>query len=323
VTTQSRYQLRSLSLGEILDESFILFRESWLKLIVFQFFIFVPTAIIEILVIRYIGSLALNYLNTGATSEEWGGGALVYLLSGVMSIFVIQMIVAPVVGCVLTKAIADSYLSKRWGMRELVNAGIKYAMPAIGLGVLVAGIWILAISIPAFMGFSLAYVVVSTGSVSGLLTFVLYGLMAIIFGIPALLGGVYVNLRFALAFCVMVLEDKKIVDSLSRSARLMSGRYWNAFSLWFVMFLISILLGFVATLFVPSPSFEMLQSAQLRDLVPQLVSSQSISTVLSEFMGMFSRTFIVICWTLYYFSTRCRREAFDLVVLSKSFMKRP
>lgn len=323
MTTESRYQLRSLSLGEILDESFILFRESWLRLIVFQLFVFIPTAIIEVLVIRYLGSLALGYLDTGAADEGWGGGALVFLLSGALIIFTIQMIVAPVVGCVLTKAISDSYLSNSWGMRELVDAGKRYALPAVGLGVLVAVVWVLAICIPAAIGVSLAYIGVTTGGVSGVLTLVLYGLVAFVFGIPALLAGVYVNLRFALAFCVMVLENKGILESLTRSAKLMSGRYWEAFSLWFVMFLISILLGFVATLFVPSPSFEMLQSAKLRELVPQLVSSQSISTVLSEFMGMFSRTFIVICWTLYYFSTRCRREGFDLVMLSKNLVKGP
>ena len=322
MTTEHRYQIRSLTLGEILDESFILFRDSWFRLVVFQLVVFIPTAVIEVLVIRYVGQLALNFLDAGDPTEGWGSAAFIFLLGGAVAILVIQMIVAPVVGCVLTKVIADTYLSKKWGMRELVNAGKKYALQAIALGFAVALIWLLALGVPTIVGGLLAYVGITSGGVSGVLTLVLFGLIALSFGIPALLAGVYVNLRFTLAFCVMVLEDKGVVDSMTRSARLMSGKYWEAFSLWFVMFLISILLGLVATLFVPSPSFEMLQSAKLRELVPQLVSSQSISTILSEFMGMFSRTFIIICWTLYYFSTRCRREAFDLVLLSKTFSKR-
>ena len=96
----------------------------------------------------------------------------------------------------------------------------------------------------------------------------------------------------------------------------MAGRYWAALGLWVVVIVVGLLLGFVASAFVPSPSFEVLDPDRLRQILPELVRSQTVSTILGEATGMVTRTYGVVAWTLFYFSARCEREGFDLAHLA-------
>ena len=322
VNSTDSYQIRVLTLGELLDEAYILFRRNWMRLVGFQLIVFVPTALLEVFIIDTFGKSVMTYLNASDAPDPWGMNPILFILGGVAAVLLIQIIVAPVVGCVLTQAVADTYLSRAWGLKDLWRTFVKYAWPAVIMGGLMALIWFLSAVGPIIIAASLGAWAIQTGMVSGLTTLLMAGVLALVFGIPAVFAGVYVNLRFMLAFNAMVLEDKPVLESFQRAAQLMKGRYWQGFSLWFVMFLIAILLGFMSTVFVPSPSFEMLESERIKEIFPQLVDSQILSTVLGEFMGMFSRTFIVIGWTLFYFSIRCRTEGFDLLVLSERFSKR-
>ena len=315
------YQIRVLTLGELLDESYLLFRRNWLRLVSFQLIVFIPTALLEVFVIKRFGAMVMAYLESTNEGDPWGLNPILFVLGGVATVLLIQIVVAPIVGSVLTKAVADTYLSREWKLADLWDTFVKYASAAVLMGVIMALLWCLVTVGPMLMAAGLFYWGFTAGFVSGLSTLLYAGVLALVFGVPAVFAGVYINLRYMLAFNAMVLEEKSVLESFGRAAQLMKGRYWQGFSLWFVMFLIAVLLGFMATAFVPSPSFELLESERIREILPQLIDSQIMSTILGEFMGMFSRTFIVIGWTLFYFSIRCKSEGFDILVLAERFSK--
>jgi hypothetical protein len=316
------YQIRTLTLGELLDEAYLLFRHTWLKLVAFQLIVFVPTAMVEVYVIRSVGRWVMAYLSATDYADPWGLNPMLFMASGLLVVLLIQMIMAPVIGAVLTQAVADSYLSKNWGLQRLIETFLRYAKSAFVMGMVLTLVWLVCTVLPLIMAGSLAFWAVQSGLIAGLPVLLLLAVLGLVFGLPAMFAGLYVNLRFMLSFNALVLEDMDIWSSFRRSSTLMRNRYWQGFSLWLVLFLIAILLGLVATAFVPTPSFELLEPDRIREIFPQLVEAQVMSTVLGEFMGMFSRTFVVIAWTLFYFSIRCRDEGFDILILSARFSKR-
>lgn len=312
------FEIRTLTLGEILDEAYVLFRGAVWRLVVFQLILFIPTAIVEVLAIRAIGAQLIELLRT--RDEALFMATLLITGAGFGAVFVIQVLIAPVIGVGLTKAVADTYLSKKWTVGGLLKVTITYAGRAIGVGMVLTSLLLATIAIPAGVAVAIAYSV--WGSLSpgeAVLVLVVFGLLA---GLPAVAGAVYLSLRYALAFAALVVEDIDVRTALHRSAALMRGRYWSGLGLWLVLFLVSLIIGFAATMFVPSPSWETDDIDRIRQILPQLVESQMLLTIFSDAAGMFTRTYVIIAWTLFYFSERCRREGLDLLMLARRFSGR-
>jgi len=281
VNVDDPYQIRALTLGELLDEAYIIFRRTWLKLVAFQLLIFVPTVAVEIYVIKGFGRWVMAYLNASGYSDPWGLNPIIFMTGGLLAVLLIQMIVAPVIGSVLTQAVADTYLSRTWGIKGLVHTFVRYSRPAIAMGLLLSLIWSLCVIVPIVLAGAGAYWAVESGMIAGLRILLLLAVLGLVFGVPAVFAGVHVNLRFMLGFNALVLENKGVWASFRRSAQLMRGRYWQAFSLWLVLVLIAILLGVLATAFVPTPSFELLEPDRIREIFPALIHAQVMSTILS------------------------------------------
>ena len=55
---------------------------------------------------------------------------------------------------------------------------------------------------------------------------------------------------------------------------------------------------------------------EIRRLLPQLIRAQILSAILGQAIGVLTHTYSLICWTLFYFSTRCEKEGFDLAYLA-------
>lgn len=311
------FEIRALTLGEVLDDAFDLFRRSIVPLILFQLVAFVPTAIAEVVIIAAAGEAAGDLIRSGGDAAL-AGPAMVALLGG-GAVLAIQVVIAPLIGVGLTSAVADTYLSKPWSVKQLFGVAYKYAARSIVLGGVLLVLIMLVVVLPIAVAGSAAYAMWSGGAVEGPTTILLIVVASLVAGMPVLFGAIYINIRYALAFVALVVEDAPVLASLKRSAALMKGRYWSGFGLWLVLFLVGLLLGFAASLFAPAPAFETLDPDQLRQLLPQIVRSYTLRTVLGEAMGMFTRTFAIIAWTLFYFSSRCQAEGFDLVLLAERF----
>ena len=311
------FEVRSLTLGELLDESFVLFRRAWVRLIAFQLVAFVPTAIAEILVITALGDLFADLIRV--RGQDFVAGPILMAAAGAVAVIAVQILVAPLVGVALTRAVADTYLSRAWTVLGLLRVAAQYALRAIGVGIVLLVLLLLVAAVPTVLT---SWVALSLWSGAGLdsagrVLLVVVG--ALLAGLPVVAVGVYITLRYMLSFATLVVEDASVITAFRRSAELMKGRYWAGFGLWGILMLVSILLGFAASMFVPSPSFETFDPDQVRQILPQLVDAQIVTTLLSEAMGMFTRTYGTIAWTLFYFSARCEREGFDLMVLARRF----
>lgn len=108
--------------------------------------------------------------------------------------------------------------------------------------------------------------------------------------------GIIAMLWFALATQVVVLEGRSGFDALKRSRELMKGNMGKLFGLGFVVFLINAAVAAGAA-FVPQPHVQTILTA----------FAQGLNTLLS------SATAVV-----FYFSTRCQHENFDLTLLAES-----
>jgi len=312
-------EIRTLTLGETLDEAYLLFRGAIWRLVVFQLLVFVPTAFVEIVAIRTVGQQLIELLRT--RDEALLSATLLMSLGGFGAVLFIQILVAPVIGVGLTRAVADTYLSRKWSVLGLFKVIASYAPRAMGLGLVLTLMLFAALAIPA--GLATLAVWASWASLSHAEALLLITVAGLLAGAPAIAASIYLSLRFALAFAALVVEEVGVFESLKRSASLMAGRYWSGFGLWLVLFLVSLVIGFAATMLVPSPSWETDDIDRIRQVLPQLVESQMLLTLFSDAAGMFTRTYVIIAWTLFYFSERCRKEGFDLVVLAKRFGKGP
>lgn len=130
----------------------------------------------------------------------------------------------------------------------------------------------------------------------------------ILFG-AALFGGVILLVVpailclfwFALATQVVILEGKNGFAALKRSKQLMKGGMAMVFVLWLLLGSINVGITFGAA-FVPQQHLAVIGS----------VFAQAVSTILA------SAAFVV-----FYFSSRCRHENFDLTLLAESIGQQP
>ena len=119
----SRFEIRALTLGEILDEAFILFRGAAVRLVVFQLIAFIPTALVEVWLIRAIARRALTLMQMSEGPDLMQ--VMATALFGALAVLLIQLMVAPVVGVALTRAVADNYIDRTWSFRGVVGFAVR------------------------------------------------------------------------------------------------------------------------------------------------------------------------------------------------------
>jgi hypothetical protein len=311
----AKFEIRKLTIGEILDEAFKVYRHGFWRFLLFQLVIYGPSITVFALVINMGGNSLIDLLDTSELPAL--SSLLIPLSLAVAALLFIHGVVGPISSVALCSGVADTYLSKPWSIGSIARDALGKAARAISVGAVYFLIVIAGYTLPIlfFAGgtFLLLGGNIAEIGVAGLAILVL---ATVVGGCLAIVVGTYVNLRFSIALTAVALEDAEFSRAFSRSSELLKKGYGQGLGLFLILVAFNVLGGVMIGAFVPSPSFEGLDAEALKALIPPLIRSQIISSIGSQVIGMLVGTYAAIAWTLYYFSQRCEKEGFDLSYLA-------
>lgn len=274
-----RARLRPMGVGDILDETFRLYRENFTLFVATCAVIEVPLQIIltalsfgMLSALQPIANLqgipAQNYTPAqvnalvGGASAAGGLGLLIALLA---------LVASALVGAALAVAISNRYLGRP------VTVGMAYSAAGNRLGsVLVALIWAFIRLIPLIL------------------------LSVILIGIPFL---VYFFVAWSLIPQAIMLEGTSGIGASRRSRELISGYWWKSFGLIVVVAVLLAILSRIPLLIIDS-------------IVSSTVGGLGARTVLEGIVnfivGVLTMPIQATALTLLFYDLKIRKEAFDL-----------
>jgi membrane-anchored glycerophosphoryl diester phosphodiesterase (GDPDase) len=314
-------ELRPLSLGELLDRTFTVYRGNFA---VFAGIMAIPAALgipITYLVIQFDSTMLANPASGVPTNPAEVFGRLGLLIGFFLAASLVYTLVYSIIVAAMTHAISESYLghkstiveayrSVRGKVWRLFGVALNILVRLIGIAFLVSGvvgmiggllIGVTAVAIP----FRSAEAQMVVGIAVIIMALLVYALI--------IAGIVYVGLRYAVAVPALALENLGVLASIRRSVQLTKGRRGQIF----VAVLLGFLINLVGSMVFYLPFSLPMTIMMMRDhAVPAWLSmvgavSAAIGTCLTSPIFMI---ILVLC----YYDTRVRKEAFDLQFLMAS-----
>lgn len=282
--------LRPLRLGELLDRAIRLYRANFLTFIGIIAVVYVPLTVLQIASGALLGSSLDDVARSNNPQELFTNYA--YWL-GILSTIVVGLVqfilVQGIATGALTRAVADNYLGKKTGILEAYR-GIGKSWVSL-LGALLFLILVLFVIIVWWI------VIPCLGWVTGL------GMMLFVSAV--------VN---PLVPPVVVLENKRAIESIQRAWNLARRRFWPVLGYVIVLALFSLLVvnGPVAiTNLILAQAFQ-----SFGDPVTQVVLTAIIQGLISLVFVLLYYPLQMTAFTLIYFDLRVRTEGFDIALLT-------
>lgn len=285
------YELRPLTLGELLDRTFSLFRS--------RFWLFAgisaSAAAIE-LVVAGSGRVILHHYTTNPQVLYTGAMGVTYLGSFIYFFF---YCVTQAATC---WAMSEVYLSRPATIASSLRAvrGKWYAWIGIAIWQAWSSAWpFLALFVPFVIFVSLKFVVPGAGGV-------LLGILAFAGIIGAAVYGAIAYIRNSLAIPAKIVEGMTVRKAMRRSKDLADGAKGRIFVLGLIVWALFVVAGMLQMPFTMITLMARGQSHIFSEMAVLLIMfvGRSVITPIAS---------IGLC--LIYFDQRVRREAFDLEVL--------
>jgi hypothetical protein len=282
----ARYELRPLSVGEILDRIFSLYRA--------HFWFFVGLSALAAAVSAGTGILRLVYQHfSGITAAS----PSFVLINGVIGLVqaVLYLVAYSVTLAATTSAVHSLYLGNPTSLQMALATARKMWLRCLGISFWQAwsGMWVtLFLVVPmvtlAFLNRPALVILLGIGVFAS----VIYGVIA--------------YLRNSLAVPAAVIEDLGVRAAMRRSKRLAAGSIGRIF----LMLLLFYVLMMVAGLIEAPLAFIILRSPAAERLIMQALIL-AINFIATSIVGPIAA--IGLC--LFYFDERIRREGFDIEML--------
>ena len=276
--------LRPLGLGEILDVGIKLYLRHWRPLMLCVVGLVLPAQVLTVLALLSVSPDVLDPTTSGAALEP-GDEEAVLVAYGITSL--LQGLVYAIATAACFKAVSDAYVGAEPGARRSLAFAVKALPRLLLLGLL----------------FILGFTVVFGG-------LALLGPVALAAGLMLLLVPlVWLLISWSLAVPALLFEGGSPWSALSRSFRLVKGRWWQIFG---VLVVGVILVGFLAGILQAILQYVPAVLAD-GDQVVLAVAAIVAGTVGSVITTPFTAAVV----TLLYFDQRVRREGFDLRQLAE------
>jgi len=287
----SGYDLRPLSVGEVLDRVFSLYRSHFWLLVGLSALSSGVLSVVEIL--RLI-LLHFSSFKAGSPAYNIVIGAMALVQMGAYLIAYSLTIAAT------TSAVNALYLGEPTSLGAALRGARRLWLRSMGISLWQgwSAVWsflLLLLLIPLWLALK--------GGVAGAF---LIGALAVLGGIAGVVYSVIAYLRNSLAIPAAVVEDLGVRRSMRRSKDLATGRIGRIFLLFLLMYALSL-----ATAVITLPlSFVLVRSPAVEHNVVQgiILAVNFVSTTL---VGPIAA--IGLC--LFYFDERVRREGFDIEML--------
>ncbi len=301
------YELRPLSLGEVLDRTFALYRSR------FWLFAGITAVSASVQVVVQAISLATSHkllrqlANTpGVIPPAFNLHQLVGAQLGTWIAALVFVLVAAIANAAITLALSEVYLNRPASAKEALLAALKRWYRWIGIGLWQAGsmLWIFVLA----MALSLLLIGFGTRVHNTALT-VVGGIIAVLGVLGGLPAGIVLYLRNCLAIPAAIIEKLTIPAAMRRSKALAAGTKGRIFV---VLLITGVLYLVVGVLESPASIFMLLAPKQQHYL------AQAITLLISFLGHMVVAPIGLIGLTLVYFDQRVRKEALDLQLLLES-----
>jgi hypothetical protein len=309
-------QLLPLSLGDLFDETFDLYKRNFALFAGIVAALHVPA---HILLSSASYALGIERLMQEPVAPGNEIGAALGVLAFLMVWGILYTALFVVVSGALTVAISDRYLGAP------VTVGSAYRR-MLRHGATLAGTWILlfCVLIPIYLTIAFVWLLVlgvaltalgAAGSLNNEETAVVMTLlfMAVSF---VLTGAV---MLFALQILglfgtqIAVIEGCSPLQAIQRNWNLVQGR---VFPIYAAMLLLALLLGGLSLSLHQSVVWT-LELLVFPTLQVSLLAQRLLMEVASALISLFLQPFWMICLTLLYYDQRVRREGFDLDILAQ------
>jgi len=309
--SSAAYAMRPLSLGELLDRTFSVYRS--------RFWLFAGLGAISALLQTVISAAQLAPMHLASMAGAFDGartrttvpahpfapnylaGISVGVALAFVAVSLLYLLVFVVTQAATVFALSEVYLGKTTTIGQSVRATIGRWYRYLGVGLWQAGsmLWIPAIVLSAG-GILMATKIPGLTILGGVLIF-----LGIAAGVPV---GVILWLRNSLGVQATVIEGLGVRASMARSKVLTAGAKGRVF----VLLLLAVALSYAASLLqMPLLFFVMFTIARGGKAV-----ASEIVMLLVGFVGhTLVQPVLMIGLSLLYFDQRVRKEAFDLVML--------
>jgi hypothetical protein len=317
----TRPRIRPLGLGDLLDESFRLYRRYFVNFVAIAALALVPYTLLSLLVQLPLQSQIETFQQQAASgADPFAGGSvwdffggLAFGVLGSVGIGLLYTIfVQPLLEGALARGISQGYLDRPVSLGDSFGAALRHSLGLIGarlipallsglglaliLGISVGSIALLAGVNPARADDSAAFSQIGSALA---LVFCMFGLI-VVFGIAALL--LFVRLLFSSQ--AVVVEGRGPVAAIKRSWELTRGYYWRTLGYLLVIGLLVFLIGSLPATLITLP---------IQFVAPDQLQLQTvINTVVGAILNIIVMPFGLIAYTLMYYDLRIRKEGFDL-----------
>lgn len=297
-------ELRPLSLGELLDRTFFLYRANFW---VFVGIMAIPAAFSIPFSVLYFSLQGASIFRP--TGMAMAGGIFAGLF---VFIILLNLVYAVAVGAA-TYAVSEVYLGQPASIRgsykkvrhklgKIVGVTLNIFLRILGVAIVGAIVFALVVALLglAIRGIGSTAAPVVVGVVAGLS----YLALLVLFMVWVL--------RYALSIQALLLEDMGISASIRRSVQLTAGRKWQIL----VAIVVMVMMTYVGVIIFQVPFFVLIGIAGTAGPVPAwLAFTSAISGAIG---GALTGPLLMITLVLLYYDARIRKEGFDLQFMMSS-----
>lgn len=283
--------LRPLSVADLIDEIFRLYRRNFALLFGLTAVIWLPASVLFSIGFASVGRASARLAGTGALDLDTGVAVLVVGA-------VIGFVTFPLLLGATTEATAKRYLDRPTTVGTSVRAGVRafWRIVAGYLAIVFVGLAAAAL---------LALLAIVSGSVLGGAGGVL---IAVVLVLGAAVALVWVAVTWAFLPQAVVVEEAGVLQALRRSAHLVDGARWRVIG-------INVLLGLIGAVLFSIPSAFLTLA-----LEPLPLPGNAGSAVAQVVAALAQAVYYPVqlgTMTLLYFDLRVRREGFDLALAAE------
>jgi hypothetical protein len=310
-------ELRPLSLGELLDRTFTLYREN--------FWVFVGIMAIPAALGAPITYFALKFdfslFGNPAAPTPPSPGAIFGFLGWYFGFLFVGTLVYSIIAAAVTYAVSEAYLGRKSTIVAAYKSvrGKVWRLFGVALNVIVRLVGIV-IAVAVVVGGAGAIIIAATAAATAaggpgagpaaavflvIFVVVLYALM--------FASMIYLALRYAVAIPALTLENLGVFAAIRRSVQLTRGRRGHVFIALLLAWIISIvgLVVFYLPFYIPT----MIMMSRNHAVPNWLSMMSSVSAAVGS--SLTSPIFLIVL-VLCYYDTRIRKEAFDLQFMMAS-----
>lgn len=318
--------LRPLSIGDLFDTIFRLYRNNFLVFIGIAALIQIPMILIQMGLefalgrqstadfLQIINELPFfNPQTDSVTDLPITNPLLYYGLTIVLALLQI-IVVQQLLNGALANAIARRYLGQPISVLEAYNFGARRLSALLIVGVLVAILTIVVGVVLIGIYFGGLFLVVSIATTQSgtraAVAAILALLLMLLLLIVAMIVFAMIALRFLFVTQAVVLEDHGPIGALRRSWQLIRGSFWRVLGIVVLLvILVQIVMGIPVIIMTMVLSFTLGGAA---DPLQNYLLRQSITVLTSYAAQILVLPIYLSAYTLLYYDLRVRKEGYDL-----------